>query len=55
MTGPRMKINRVRTTNYDSSLSTNYQSKIPCAKFMEKGNKPVPSNYEEHEIVIPRT
>ena len=23
-----------------------------CKRFLEKGNKPVPKNYEEHEVIV---
>jgi hypothetical protein len=54
MSGTVQKFYKTRKANVDSSLSTNLQEKPCCAKFLLKGNKPVPSIFEEHEILLPK-
>ena len=34
-----------------SSVASRVSAPGPCKRFMERGNKPVPTNYEEQDVV----
>lgn len=34
-----------------SSVASRVSAPAPCKRFMERGNKPVPNNYEEQDVV----
>ena len=47
------KINQVISTEQIKSLTMKNDKHTACQRFLERGNKPVPPNYEEQDVLPP--